>query len=572
LGQIKGDFMKFWISVVTALLASALLVPAAQAQEYCVSGEKSVTKLYIAPGDLCEFDPAVSSTLKVTGGSILVEGTLRMRPASHDVTHRIVFLNVNEGGFKGGGLGPAGPSDSILSTDPGLWAVRNGVLDIVGSETTGWTRDPASATAWNSGSELRITPTKPDDFDSRVWNLGDAIPRAYDAVPSAEVFNITRNVIIGGTAAGRSHVFINTNGPQTIKYANFEHTGPRCSCSGAENGEKNGPIVGRWGVHFHMMDDASRGSLVEGVVVSRSAGRGFVPHTSHGITFRDTVAYDVEAGGYWWDVNDKTMRHPTEHTLFDHTLAVDTTSNGFFLPDSLISGSNVIRDSVAAGVEPESFSTTVAGFQWASRGDGTWLTEDVVSHNNRRNWYRWNNHSIPELSVDTTIYNGKAGFMHGAYKANHLYDGMVMRGDLLEWKTAAGTPKESATATASPKGAGGLVDFDIDVAGRYPQAVLLAGAQVSGSEPNVFVDGKLSGYTGKFAVAGKLMHHARAFDFVRVTTKDGTEFGPEDLNITPKSSSKGLNTIVRIQKSNGQAWRITYSGSGSKTTTIPAFR
>jgi hypothetical protein len=564
--------LKFWISVVTALLASALLVPAAQAQEYCVSGDESVNKLYIAAGDVCEFDPAVSSTLRVTDGSILVHGTLRMHPNSNNVTHRIIFENVNEAGFKGGGLGPTGTSDPILATDPGLWAVRDGVLDIVGTETTGWTRDPSSATAWNNASELRITPTKVNDFDSRTWELGDPVPRAFDAVPSAEVFNITRNVIIGGTPQGRSHVFIRTNGPQTIKYANFEHTGPRCSCSGAENGEKNGPIVGRWGVHFHMMDDASRGSLVEGVVVSRSAGRGFVPHTSHGITFRDTVAYDVEAGGYWWDVNDKTTRHPTEHTLFEHALAVDTTSNGFFLPDSTIAGSNVIRDSVAAGVEPETFSTTVAGFQWASRGDGAWLTEDVVSHNNRRNWYRWNNHSIPEMSVDTTIYNGQAGFMHGAYKANHLYDGMVMRGDLLEWKTAAGTPKESATAKASPKGMGGLVDFDIDVVGRYPQAVLLAGAQVSGSQPTVFVDGKMSGYTGNYAVAGKLMHHARAFDFVRVVTKDGTELGPEDINISAKSSSKGLNTVVRIQKSNGQAWRIAYTKGAPQMTSIQSFR
>ena len=564
--------MKFWISVVTAVLASALLVPAAQAQEYCVSGEKSVTKLHIAPGDLCEFDPEVSSTLKVTGGSILVEGTLRMRPASHNVTHRIIFENIEESGFKGGGLGPAGPSDSILSTDPGLWAVRNGVLDIAGSETTGWTRNPVSATAWNAQSELRITPTKPDDFNSRVWNLGDPIPRAYDAVPTAEVFNITRNVIIGGTPTGRSHVFINTNGPQTIKYANFQHTGPRCSCSGAENGEKNGPIVGRWGVHFHMMDDASRGSLVEGVVVSRSAGRGFVPHTSHGITFRDTVAYDVEAGGYWWDVNEKKTRHQTEHTLFEHTLAVDTTSNGFFLPDSAVAGSNIISDSVAAGVEPDGFSSTVAGFQWGSRGDGVWLTDGLVSHNNRRNWYRWNNHAIPEMSHDTTMYNGKAAIMHGAYKANHLYDGMVIRGDLLEWKTAAGSPKETETAKASPKGLGGLTDFDIDVTGRHPQAVLLAGAQVAGSSPTVFVDGEMTGYTGQYAVAGKLMHHSRAFDFVRVVTKDGTELGPEDVNITPKNKKKGLNTIVRIQKSNGQAWRITYSGSGSKMTTIAAFR
>jgi len=561
--------MRLRTAVIAALLASMLLAPVtAQAQEYCVSGERTVKNLYITPGQLCEFDPKVSSTLRVTAGSILVEGTLRMRPESPDIVHRIVFENVNESGFKGGGLGPSGPSDSILATDPGLWAMRDGVLDIEGSKKTGWTREPTTAEAWTAKCELRITPTANGDFNSRPWKMGDAVPRAYDAVPNAEVFNLTRNVVIGGTPSGRSHVFVNTNGPQTIKYATFEHTGPRCSCSGSENGNKVGPIVGRWGVHFHMMGDASRGSLVEGVVVSRSAGRGFVPHTSHGITFRDTVAYDVQAGGYWWDVNDKTTTHPTEDTLFDHTLAVDTTSNGFFLPDSDIAGSNVIRDSVAAGVEPDTFSTTVAGFQWASRGDGVWLTEDVVSHNNRRNWYRWNNHAIPELSTGTTMYNGKAAVMHGAYKANHLYEGLTLRGDLLEWKTASGGKNLESSADNL---LAGVTDFDIDVGGNYPQAVLLAGAQVSGGEPSSFVDGTLAGYTGKFAVAGKLMHHSRAFDFVRVETKDGTELGPEDISLSAKNTKKGMNTIVRIQKSNGQAWRMVYTGNSLKTTSISAF-
>jgi hypothetical protein len=578
----KNDNMRLWTAFVTALIAATLLSPSAQANDYCVSGDRSVRELYVAPGEVCEFDPDKSSTLRVTAGSILVEGTLRMRPSSHDVVHRIVFENVHEEGFKGSGLGPSGPNDPILESDPGLWAVRSGVLDIVGSRKTGWTREPDSAEAWTGKCELRVTPTRANDFDSRPFELGDSVPRAYDAVPKAEVFNLTRNVIIGGTPKGRSHVFINTDGPQTIKYANFEHTGPRCSCKGAEDGEKNGPIVGRWGLHFHMMDDASRGSLVEGVVISRGAGRGFVPHSSHGITFRDTVAYDVAAGGYWWDVNEKKVEHETEDTLFEHALAVDTTSNGFFLPDSAVPHSNVIRDSVAAGVEPDGFSSTVAGFQWGSRGDGVWLTEDVVSHNNRRNWYRWNNHAIPEQAFDTTIYNGQAAIMQGAYKANHLYEGMTIRGDLLEWKTSAGIKnkkpkKDKGKDKKKPEDSGptkplaGLIDFDIDVAGRHPQALHLAGAQVSGSDPTVFINGRLTGYTGKFAVTGELMHHSRAFDFIRVKTKDGSELGPEDINISAKNRSKGMSTVIRIEKSNGAAWQITLGRAGRTVSSISSF-
>jgi hypothetical protein len=558
--------MRLRTAIVAApMIAATLLAPSAQAEDHCVSGDRSVRELYVAPGEVCEFDPDVSSTLRVTDGSILVEGVLRMRPSSDEVVHRIVFENVDEEGFKGAGLGPTGPADPILDSDPGLWAMRGGVLDIVGSRKTGWTRDPQSAVGWTGKCELRVTPTKEGDFDSRPWDSGDTVFRAFNDVPRAEVFNLTRNVVIGGTAEGRAHVFINTDGPQTIKYASFENVGPECSCSGAE-GERPGPIVGRWGLHFHMMDDSSRESLVEGVVVTRGAGRGFVPHNSHGVTFRDTIAYNIKKGGYWWDVNEKRVKHETEDTLYDHALAVDTTSSGFLLPDSAEPGSNVIRDSVAAGVETDGgLATTVAGFQWGSKGDGVWSTEGLVSHNNRRNWYRWNNHSIPETSTDTTLYNGQANFIQGAYGANHLFTNFVSRGDLVEWKTASGSKKPTSATRA------GMIRFDLDVQGRHPQALLLGGSQVSGNMPTLFKDGKLDGYTGRYAVTGELLHNSRFFDFVRVELKDGSELGPADISISPGNQRKGLNTVIRIQKSNGDAWRINYTRAGRTVTQIQAF-
>ena len=550
--------------VAVALFATTFPAQALGATAYCVSGEVSVPELHVPAGTVCEFDPNVNSTLRVTRGSILVEGTLRMRPSSSDIVHRIVFENVDEEGFVGGGLGPAGPHDPILDSDPGLWAMRDGVLDLVGSKKTGWTRDPDKAVGWKFNCELRVTPTKSGDYTSRPWRFGDSVPRAFPDVPSAEVFNLTRNVVISGTPQGRSHVFVRTNGPQTIKYAAFEQMGPECSCSGAEptnNNKQTGPrpIVGRWALHFHIMGDGARGSLVEGVVTSHGAGRGFVPHSSHGMTFRDTVAYDVNAGGYWWDPNESGVKHQTEDTLFDHALAVDTTGTGFSLQDSEVPNSNVIRDSVAAGVLPDEFSTTTAGFGWGGRGDGAWLTDGVVSHNNRRNWYRWNNHPNPERSLDTTLYNGKANMIQGAYKANHLLEGMIVRGDLVEWKTSSGGKQPLQYPAA------GIVDFDIDVNGRHPEALLLAGAQLAGSDPVVFRDGRLTGYTGSYAVTGKLLKNTRRFDFVRVVTKDGTELEPNDIKITPANKDKGLDTVVRIQQSNGTAWEITYKDGDPET-------
>lgn len=203
-------------AIATFLLAATLLAPSVEASPYCVSGERSVRSLFVAPGETCEFDPHTSSTLRVTEGSILLEGILRMRPASDDVIHRIVFENVREEGFKGGGLGPSGPEDPILVSDPGLWAMRSGQLDIVGTKKTGWTRNPSSAIGWKAKCDLRIAPTKVGDFNSRGWRFGNAIPRANKEEPRAEVFNLTRNVTISGTSEGKSHVFIRSNQPQSI--------------------------------------------------------------------------------------------------------------------------------------------------------------------------------------------------------------------------------------------------------------------------------------------------------------------------------------------------------------------
>jgi hypothetical protein len=243
------------VAVVALLAAGFLFVtlrpePAPDAltnrEPYCVSGEVSVDELHIPSGAMCEFDPERDSILRVGDGSVLVEGLLKMRPGSGDVTHRLVFGNVDESEFEGAGMGPTSIADPILDSDPGLWVMGNGSLDLQGTRRTGWTRDPDQAVGWQASDELRITPTEVEDFESRPWSMGDPVPQAYPEVPSAEVFNLTRNVVIEGTPEGNAHVFIRSNEPSTIKFASFEHLGPRCECDASENAPEEGPITGRW--------------------------------------------------------------------------------------------------------------------------------------------------------------------------------------------------------------------------------------------------------------------------------------------------------------------------------------
>jgi hypothetical protein len=172
-------------------------------EPYCVSGDEAVDELHIPSGAMCEFDPERDSTLRITDGSVLVEGLLRMRPASRDVTHRLVFENVDESGFEGSGMGPKSIEDPLLDSDPGLWVMEDGSLDLEGTRRTGWT-SPIKRLAGRRRTSFVSRRTEVEDFQSRPWRIGDSVPQAYPDVPSAEVFNLTRNVVIAGTPDGNA--------------------------------------------------------------------------------------------------------------------------------------------------------------------------------------------------------------------------------------------------------------------------------------------------------------------------------------------------------------------------------
>ncbi len=65
-------------------------------------------------------------------------------------------------------------------------------------------------------------------------------------------------------------------GPSTLRYFTISDSGT--------------PTPGDFPLHFHLNGDSVRGTLVDGVVVLNGANHAFVPHGSHGITFKDTIA------------------------------------------------------------------------------------------------------------------------------------------------------------------------------------------------------------------------------------------------------------------------------------------
>lgn len=382
------------------------------APEGTLSGAVRLSSITIPAGNVLRFDPDRSTTVEVSG-NVLVEGTLRMRPARRGVIHTLRFVDVDESAFQGGG-------HEVLESDVGLWVRGRGRLDLVGAGMQGWNRT-GSHPGWRDSDEIMVAPTATGDYDARPFKPGSVVPRARDDVPPAEVFNLTRNVRIEGRPGGRSHVHIMSSVPQEIRYAEFRHLG----VPGA---------LGRYPLHFHMMGNGSRGSIVQGSVVRDSGNNGFWMHLSNGITFRDCVAFNIEAnsgegaGSYGWDTGD-----PSHDITWDRCLAVAQDSSELFRTGMFLLGTgdgNACVDCAGAAFTTKSAGSGGSGvFHWGKKGinakTGVWrFPEGNVAHNvNGNGLSTWQNDDQIHDVDGFIVYRAEGGIDHGAYQNGYRYRG-----------------------------------------------------------------------------------------------------------------------------------------------------
>lgn len=407
-------------------------------------GEQSFPDGFTVPaGQVWEFAPQTTTTVSVSA-NVVVEGVLRMRPAGPDVAHALRFVDVDESQFQGGQHAGHNGSD-VLATDVGLWVVGDGQLDIEGTRRVGWNRTGTDPT-WRPGDEIRTAPHAAGDSSTFArFEPGSPVPTvSYGGKSYAtEVLNLTRNVRIEGTGDGRAHprgngrahIWIHSSQPQSIRYAELRHLGPRQVSSGDNPTEG---VFGRYPLHFHMAEDGSRDSIVEGVVVRNSGHRAFVPHKSHGITFRDTIAFDVFDSAYWWDGDHRghgiASAHATNDLVWDRAMAALVRfdpdfrgygTHGFVLEEGV---NLTVTDSVAVGIQG---NVSSAGFHWPSNTNGNqnnkWNFTGNVAHNNRtsgiRVWHNDNNDHV--ISGFVAYRNGKFGIDHGAYGNRYRYEDVV---------------------------------------------------------------------------------------------------------------------------------------------------
>ena len=559
-----------------------------------VAGMAHANSVTVASGSTLEFDTTTATKLEVSG-NVVVEGTLRMRPSSAPIQHTLRFVDIDEGTFIGG-------DHEVLDSDVGLWFTGHGKADIAGSDRHPWSRAATSLpkgdtqleledtpAGWHKGDEILITPTSPPGTQGhatgystgRVTSISGSTvqldtPFAYDHPRvagkwGAEVMNMTRNVRIEGTPAGRAHVmFARTRSPQNIRNASLRYMGPRqytddTYISGGQRHAITEGVHGRYPLHFHHNGAGSVGSLVENVVVRDSGHRAFVAHASDGVTFRGTIAHDVFEAAYWWDgtVGGECCGRnwiwdpPSNQIAYDHAIAslirTDPTFRGFNLAGfELGHGSDLsVTDSVAVGVQG---NKNASGFFWPgpnSETENAWRFQNNVSHNNRvHGFHVWANTGEHHLIESSVLYhNGENGIGHGAYTNRYKYAGLTLYGN------------NRSGVDLHAQGEIHFTDFVFDGGGisRYG---FTTGRHRQDRAGALLLNPTFTGYT----------EHAVSFRSQDVSNLDivnPTFSGPEETWFHLHDDAHP-DSVIRVQLSNGDAFRL-YPTSSDAGTLVPAW-
>jgi hypothetical protein len=199
----------------------------------------------------------------------------------------------------------------------------------------------------------------------------------------------------------------------------------------------NSGVLGDYPLHFHLNGNSTRGTLVEGVVILNGQHHAFVPHGSHGITFKDTIAKNTKGDAYWWDLpgtNGSCTKgagcDPIDNSndiLYDHALADGVSGgrnvSGFFLG----AGNNLtVRNSAAINVTATPNTRFCSGFRWPEFTNGSSRGVNTV-------WAFQNNFSRSPSGCDginvwqndsaNHVINGfrGSGIDHGAYNNSYVY-------------------------------------------------------------------------------------------------------------------------------------------------------
>ncbi|MET9397667.1 hypothetical protein [Kitasatospora sp. NPDC002965] len=429
--------------------------------------DAAVGTLLVEPTGALTFAADRTLTLAATG-NVEIRGALALAPdGTH--THTLRFPAVDERRFQGDGM-------KVVDTDVGLWVTGAGYLRLDGAAKTAWVRADrelkaggtelalsAPPAGWLPGDELAVTPTGPPDQEGfaahydlvtvrsvsgATVTLESPLKHAHPLVAAgggvtvgAEVLNLTRTVRVEGTAEGRAHVHLTSSRRADVRHAALRWVGPRADTKETWRGQDGtapvtAAVLGRYGLHFHQLGDATRGTVVEGVVVRDAGSHAYVPHASHGITFRSCISHETWEDAYWWDgpLDTRTPQRPSDDIVYESCVASRTLLEpnprayrltGFNLGAG--TGGKAV-DCVAVGVQG---ADGASGFEWPENSEGVWTFERCLAHNNLRDgifvWLNARQHHV--VTEFAAYHNGGWGIEHGAYLNDFDYTASVLYGN-----------------------------------------------------------------------------------------------------------------------------------------------
>jgi hypothetical protein len=344
---------------------------------------------------------------------------------------------------------------SFVERDTGLWVFGGGRWEAHGSPVrVTWTKlsAPASSgasivrvvddvTDWEPGSTIVVTPT-----DMGARSGGQALDNPYyeevqlmratrmSGYTELQLSRGLRYAHAGNAGTAAEVALLTRNVTVTTKYPNDQVQGHTMFMRGAAGGLSyvefrqlgNLGCLSRYPVHFHMMENTSRGMRVRGLAIWRSNNQWLNIHASQGITVEDTVGYHATGVGFF--IGEKHDGMFSADNVLVNNLAARTVyrvgaldgshrASGFWITsyNSALIG-NVSSGSWGRG-------DADSGFHLAESNEDTdgytplQMIRNEAHTNNGSGLFSWSNSKVPHAVVDFRAWrNGFAGIRWGAYR------------------------------------------------------------------------------------------------------------------------------------------------------------
>lgn len=194
---------------------------------------------------------------------------------------------------------------------------------------------------WRAGDEMIVTGSKQisggnfreeadllqtetrriEKIEGRTLTLDQPLahPHQGGGEYRSEVANLSRNVIVESADPGgvRGHTMYHRYSQGSISYARFAHLG------------KEG-VLGRYAIHFHLIENSMRGSQVLGAAIVDSHNRWVTIHGTNHLVVRDCVGFRSVGHGFFLEDGTEV------YNVLDRNLGVQA-YRGRPLPDQVLS-------------------------------------------------------------------------------------------------------------------------------------------------------------------------------------------------------------------------------------------